>query len=85
MIINENEFKSQLAKVFKLCGVASLLNAEKSDKFYRLTVRMLEENEKYNLTAITDVNKIILNLFSGIRTYLLYLQCRVALFAQSYY
>lgn len=64
MIINENEFKSQLAKVFKLCGVASLLNAEKSDKFYKLTVRMLEENEKYNLTAITDVNKIILNHYA---------------------
>lgn len=64
MLINENEFKSQLAKVFKLCGVSSLLNAEKSDKFYKLTQRMLEENEKYNLTAITDVNKIILNHYA---------------------
>lgn len=61
MPINENEFKSELAKAFKLCGVSSLLNMEKSDKLYRLTVRMLEENEKYNLTAITDPKKIILN------------------------
>ena len=30
MLINENEFKSQLAKVFKLSGVSSLLNAEKA-------------------------------------------------------
>lgn len=64
MLINENEFKSQLSRVFKLCGVSSLLNAEKSDKFYKLTERLLEENEKYNLTAITDVNKIILNHYA---------------------
>ena len=64
MLINENEFKSQLAKVFNLSGVSSLLNAEKSDKFFKLTKRMLEENEKYNLTAITDVNKIILNHYA---------------------
>jgi len=64
MLINENEFKSELSRVFKLCGVASLLNAEKSDKLYRLTARMLEENEKYNLTAITDVKKIILNHYA---------------------
>lgn len=64
MLINENDFKSQLAKVFKLCGVASMLNAEKSDKFFKLTQRMLEENEKFNLTAITDVNKIILNHYA---------------------
>ena len=64
MLINENEFKSQLSRVFKLCGVSSLLSAEKSDKFYKLTERLLEENEKYNLTAITDVNKIILNHYA---------------------
>lgn len=64
MLINENEFKSQLAKVFKLCGVSSLLNADKSNKFFKLTVRMLEENEKYNLTAITDPDKIILNHYA---------------------
>ena len=34
------------------------------DKFYRLTVSMLEENEKYNLTAITDPDKIILNHYA---------------------
>ena len=64
MAVNENEFKSQLAKVFKLCGVSSMLNAEKSEKFFKLTEIMLEENEKYNLTAITDVNKIILNHYA---------------------
>ncbi len=61
MEINEQTFKSELSRVFKKNGLASLLNIEKSEKFYRLTVRMLEENEKYNLTAITEPSKIILN------------------------
>jgi 16S rRNA (guanine(527)-N(7))-methyltransferase RsmG len=34
------------------------------EKFYQLTVRMLTENEKYNLTAITDIDKIILNHYA---------------------
>lgn len=64
MNLNENEFKSELSRVFKLNGVGGLLNAEKSDKFYRLTLRMLEENEKYNLTAIKEADKIILNHYA---------------------
>ena len=35
-----------------------------SEKFHALTERMLEENEKYNLTAITDPDKIILNHYA---------------------
>jgi len=64
MPINENEFKSELARVFKLCGVSALLNAEKSDKLYKLTLRLLQENEKYNLTAITEPKKIVLNHYA---------------------
>ena len=64
MILNENEFKSNLAKAFKLNGVSSLLSNEKADKLFRLAERMLEENEKYNLTAIKEPNKIILNHFT---------------------
>ena len=64
MAINEQSFKAELSKVFKENGLASLLNIEKSDAFYRLTVRMLEENEKYNLTAITEPSKIILNHYA---------------------
>ena len=48
MEINESSFKSELMRVFKANGLGAYLNAEKVEKFYRLTVRMLTENEKYN-------------------------------------
>ena len=68
MELNEQSFKAELSRVFKENGLGSLLNIEKSDTFYRLTVRMLEENEKYNLTAITEPSKIILNHYSDCAT-----------------
>ena len=58
--INSQSFKSKLAKVFAENGMSSYLSLENSEKFLALTQRMLEENEKYNLTAITDPDKIIL-------------------------
>ena len=64
MDFNEQEFKSELSRVFKDNGLGSLLNAERSEKFLMLTKRMLEENEKYNLTAITEPKKIILNHYA---------------------
>ncbi len=66
--INENEFRSQLSQVFKSNGMGALLNSEKSEKFIALTKRMLEENEKYNLTAITEPSKIILNHYADCAT-----------------
>ncbi len=62
--INEQEFKSYLTKTFSQNGLSSHLNLEKVDKFLLLTKRMLEENEKYNLTAITEPKKIILNHYA---------------------
>lgn len=62
--INEKGFKSELTRVFGANGLSSLLSIERVDMLYRLTVRMLEENEKYNLTAITDPDKIILNHYA---------------------
>ena len=55
--INEKAFKSELTKVFSTNGLSSMLSLNKVEKFYALTVRMLEENEKYNLTAITEPSK----------------------------
>lgn len=66
--INEKAFKSELTKVFGANGLSSLLSLERVEKFYRLTVRMLEENEKYNLTAITEPDKIILNHYADCAT-----------------
>lgn len=62
--INEKSFISTLTKVFSDNGLSSYLSRERCEAFYALTVRMLEENEKYNLTAITDEDKIILNHYA---------------------
>ncbi len=62
--INEKTFNSTLLKTFSDNGLGSMLNKEVTQKFYTLTVRMLTENEKYNLTAITDPEKIILNHYA---------------------
>lgn len=58
--IDRQSFISRLNTVFKKNGLSHLLDMDTSETFLRLTERMLTENEKYNLTAITDVNKIIL-------------------------
>lgn len=62
--IKEKDFTSKLTKIFSANGLSSYLSIERIKKFYDLTVRMLTENEKYNLTAITDVDKIILNHYA---------------------
>lgn len=64
MAIDKQSFISELNRVFAKNKLSSHLNAERCDKFYRLTERMLEENEKYNLTAITDPEKIILGHYA---------------------
>jgi 16S rRNA (guanine527-N7)-methyltransferase len=68
LIQDIQKFTSELTRVFKLNGLSSLLNMEKSDKLFKLTERMLEENEKYNLTAIKEVDKIILNHYADCAT-----------------
>lgn len=62
--IKIQDFKSKITKIFSANGLSSYLSIERVEQFYNLTVRMLEENEKYNLTAITDVDKIILNHYA---------------------
>ncbi len=63
-MIKESEFTAKLGAVFKKNGLSSLLNAERASTFYRLTEFMLAENEKYNLTAITEPDKIILSHYA---------------------
>lgn len=64
MSIDKQHFTSELNRVFAKNKLSSYLNSEKCEKFYLLTERMLEENEKYNLTAITDPDKIILGHYA---------------------
>lgn len=64
MELNEQNFKSELSRIFKENGLGALINADRSQKFLELTKRMLDENQKYNLTAITEPTKIILNHYA---------------------
>ena len=64
MAIEKQSFISGLNRVFSENGFSKYLSLEVSEKFLALTERMLEENEKYNLTAITEPNKIILNHYA---------------------
>lgn len=64
MLFDEKQFKSRLTKVFDKNGFSSMLNMERVEKFLTLTEILLEENEKYNLTAIKEPNKIILNHYA---------------------
>ncbi len=61
MQMTDTEFRSYISRAFKENGVSQYLNVQTSEKFLLLTKFMLEENEKYNLTAITDAKKIIVN------------------------
>ena len=62
--IKIQDFRSKITKIFSANGLASHLSLDKVEQFYNLTVRLLTENEKYNLTAITDLDKIILNHYA---------------------
>ncbi len=53
-------FRAALTRAFGENGLKNMLSFEIAEQFERLTARMLEENEKYNLTAIRDPEKIAL-------------------------
>ncbi len=62
--MDDKSFIAKLNKVFGENGLGSLLDMKRCEKFLSLTKRLLEENEKYNLTAITDPDKIILGHYA---------------------
>ena len=64
MPINRQNFEAELSSVFKNNGLGAFLDKKRSELFFLLTERMLSENEKYNLTAITEPKKIILNHYA---------------------
>ena len=71
--MNEKDFLAEITSVFKKNSLSSLLSKEKADKFFLLANRLLEENEKYNLTAITEPKKVILHHFADCATLAAYL------------
>jgi 16S rRNA (guanine527-N7)-methyltransferase len=58
--MDQTAFKAALSETFGRLSLSLLLGEEEKDKFYHLYRRLVEENEKYNLTAIKDIDKIIL-------------------------
>lgn len=58
------EFEEALDSVFERCGLSSLLDEKKSEQLCRLFLRLISENEKYNLTAVTDLDGVILRHFA---------------------
>ena len=68
MSINEQAFTRTLTKVFGMNGMGGLLSKESTEKLLSLTERLIEENEKYNLTAITEPDKVILHHYADCAT-----------------
>lgn len=58
------EFKNKTELIFEKNDLAELLAVERIEKLFELTKIMLEVNEKMNLTAITDINGIILKHYA---------------------
>ena len=70
---NEKDFLAEITSVFKKNSLSSLLSKEKAEKLLLLTNRLLTENEKYNLTAITEPKKVILHHYADCATLAAYL------------
>ncbi len=64
MTVDKQKFTATLNKIFEANSLGRLLSREVCEKLYILTEHLLAENEKYNLTAITEPEKIILNHFA---------------------
>ncbi len=61
---SQAEFSATLNRIFAKNGLDRLLSKDKAEKLLLLAERMLEENQKYNLTAITDVQGIVLKHYA---------------------
>ena len=57
-------FIEKLTAVFRAHGIAPLLTPERAEAFHTLYHFLIEENEKYNLTAVTDEDGVILLHFA---------------------
>ncbi len=67
-MLEEKEFTRVITGVFAKNGLSSFLSREKVDVFYRLCGYLLEQNALFNLTAITDPEKIIFLHFADCTT-----------------
>ena len=61
--MEEKEFEQELTRVFALCDIP-LPSGEQTALFYRFAAHLCAENERYNLTAITEPRAVILRHFA---------------------
>lgn len=61
--IDRAAFADALGKIFAKNNIATP-SAAQAEAFYRLTAHLLSENERYNLTAITDLPGILLRHYA---------------------
>lgn len=60
-MMDKKAFFELLASVFEKYGIKCELTEQMFDTFYKMTYRLLEENEKYNLTAIRTAEGVAEN------------------------
>lgn len=60
----KERFFDKLSATFAALGLDPLLTSERREAFYRLYRLLVEENAKYNLTALTDEDSVILLHFA---------------------
>ncbi len=71
--MDKQSFTELLIKTFRENGLSELLDGEKCEMLFALTERLISENEKYNLTAITEPDMIILNHYADSAALALYI------------
>ena len=64
MTIEPSAFRSELIRVFSENGLGSCLTDERADALTAFAVRLVETNEKFNLTAVKTPDEIILKHFA---------------------
>ena len=64
MTPEQARFSEKLTAVCDAQGLGSLITPDRAEAFYTLYRFLLEENEKYNLTAVTDEDGVILLHFA---------------------
>ena len=64
MTIEPPSFRGELIRVFSENGLVTLLTEERADALTAFAVRLVETNEKFNLTAIKTPEEIILKHFA---------------------
>lgn len=59
-MMEQSEFTAELFRVFARNGLDAYLDEERAEKLYLLTEHLLEQNARFNLTAVTEPRAVIL-------------------------